>query len=232
MPHRSLIHDYLQAAIIAVLFALFVRTYLVQAFQIPSPSMEKTLLVGDHILVNKFIYGPTLSLAERTLLPVSPIPIRRGDIIVFKFPDQPEKDYVKRVIGLPGESLKIENRQVLIRKQGETTYSGLPETYVQHIEPDSAPDPDSLNNREPVDVPEGKYFVMGDNRDDSRDSRDWGFVPQEMIRGKALLVYWSVSSSPPPQQSASPPGPLKALRQVVSTTLTRTRWNRTFHTIH
>src|SRR6266850_761923 len=105
MARRSFLHDYFQAAIIAVLIALFVRTYLVQAFQIPSPSMVGTILVGDHILVNKFSYGPAATVTERELLPFRPI--ARGDVIVFKFPQEPEKDYVKRVIGLPGETLKI-----------------------------------------------------------------------------------------------------------------------------
>ena len=231
MPRRAFLHDYFQAAVIAVLFALFVRTYLVQAFQIPSPSMEENLLVGDHILVNKFAYGPFLSLAEKELLPLSTI--RRGDIIVFKFPSQPEKDYVKRVIGLPGETLKIVDTQVLIKKDAESDFVTIQEAYAQHRYPESTPD--SLNNFPPagtsMPIPAGSYFVMGDNRDDSRDSRDWGTVPVEMIRGKALVVYWSVNPPPPPPDSAAPQGPLQALWQSASAAFTRTRWDRTLHIV-
>ena len=228
-PRRSLVHDYFQAAIIAVLFALFVRTYLVQAFQIPTPSMEASLRVGDHILVNKFIYGSWLTLAEKDLLHPPLSVIRRGDIIVFKFPGQPERDYVKRVIGLPGESLKIEDGEVRIRKPEESDFVPLREPWVSHLYRDSTPD--SLNNRPPIQIPEGDYFVMGDNRDDSRDSRDWGFVPRDYIRGKALLVYWSVDPLPPPGGDETPPGPLRSLWRSASAAFTRTRWDRTFHVI-
>jgi signal peptidase I len=227
MPRRSFLHDYFQAAIIAVMIALFVRTYLVQAFQIPSPSMVGTILVGDHILVNKFAYGPFASAAEKELLPFRII--ARGDVIIFKFPKEPEKDYVKRVIGLPGETLKIDNGQVMIKKPGDADFSTLKEEdYVQHIDPLSAPDPDSLNNRPPVEIPSDSYFVMGDNRDDSRDSRDWGFVPRQCIRGRALLVYWSVSFPSASGSEAPPSGTLAALWNSASASLTRTRWERTF----
>ncbi len=228
MPRRSPLHDYFQAAIIAVLFALFVRTYLVQAFQIPSPSMEGNLLVGDHILVNKFAYGSTLSLAERELLPVTPV--KRRDIIVFKFPGEPEKDYVKRVIGLPGETLKIENRQVMIKKPEDTDFVAYPESYVEHRYPGA--ESEALNNLPPRPIPENEYFVMGDNRDDSRDSREWGTVPREMIRGKALLVYWSINPPPPPRDGGPSAGPARNFLKSASAAFTRTRWHRTCHLIH
>jgi signal peptidase I len=209
------------------MIALFVRTYLVQAFQIPSASMRDSILVGDHILVNKFAYGPTVTRAERELLPFRSI--ARNDIIIFKFPGQPEKDYVKRVIGLPGETLKIENRQVKIKKPGDADFVALSEEdYVLHIDPPSAPDPDRLNNREPVKIPENCYYVLGDNREDSRDSRDWDCVPGQYIRGKALLVYWSVNLSPPPPEDGAPSGALATFWQSASGTFTRTRWERTF----
>lgn len=231
MPRRSFVHDYFQAAIIAVMIALFVRTYLVQAFQIPSPSMARSILVGDHILVNKFAYGRTLTLAEREILPFRPI--ERHDVIIFKFPGQPERDYVKRVIGLPGETVKIEDRRVLIRKPGEVDFSTLKEEdHVQHIEPASAPDPDSLNNMAPLKIPAGNYFVLGDNREDSRDSREWGLVPEDYIRGKALLVYWSLGPPPPSEDDAPPPGPLAAFLESTTAAFTRTRWDRTFLLVH
>jgi signal peptidase I len=226
MARRSIVHDYFQAAVIAVMMALFVRTYLVQAFQIPSPSMVGTILVGDHILVNKFAYGPTSSKSEWELLPF--LPVARGDIVIFKFPGEPEKDYVKRVIGLPGETLKIVNRQVMIKKPGDADFSTLMEKdYVKFTDPLSADDPDHLNNRDPVPIPEGTYYVMGDNRDDSRDSRDWGFVPRQLIRGKALLVYWSVGF-PPAERKEAPSGVLAVFWESVSGAFTHTRWKRTF----
>src|SRR4030095_8269023 len=166
VPKRSFLHDYFQAEIIAILIALFVRTYLVQAFQIPSPSMESSILVGDHVLVNKFIFGPLVSPAGKDLLPVSQV--KRGDIIVFKFPEAPEKDYVKRVIGEPGDEVKIENGAVFIKRPSDD-FRQLDEPYVQHIDPKGAPDPDQLNDRAATTVPARHFYVLGDNRDDSRD---------------------------------------------------------------
>jgi len=228
MPRRSFLHDYFQAGIIAIIIALFVRTYLVQAFQIPSPSMTNSILVGDHVLVNKFIYGPAMSNAGRDLLPVQVV--RRKDIIVFKFPDSPEKDYVKRVIGEPGDEIRITNGKVEIKRPEDTDFTMLDEPYMQHLDPEGAPDPDQLNNRPPVRVPAGSYYVLGDNRDDSRDSRDWGFVSQDLIRGKVLLVYWSVDPAPlTPEQV--PSGPFAALWQNASASFSRTRWDRTFHIV-
>jgi len=229
MPRRSYIHDYFQAAIIAIIIALFVRTYLVQAFQIPSASMESSILVGDHVLVNKFIFGPHASKVAKDILPISDV--KRFDVVVFKFPDAPEKDYVKRVIGEPGDEVKIENGVVLVRRKGTTTFDALSEKYVQHIDPLDGPDPEHLNNREPVKVPAEKYYVLGDNRDDSRDSRDWGFVPRDQIRGKVLMVYWSVDLTPPPLDNGAPPGGLAAMWDSLSNSYGRTRWARTFHIV-
>jgi signal peptidase I len=229
VPRRSFIHDYFQAGIVAIIIALFVRTYLVQAFQIPSPSMRESILVGDHVLVNKFIFGPFMSLAGRDLLPVANV--KRKDIIVFKFPQAPEKDYVKRVIGEPGDMVKIDDGKVSIKKPGAPDFVLLDEPYVQHTDPEGSPDPDQLNNRPPVLVPDGQYYVLGDNRDDSRDSRDWGCVPQDLIRGKVLLVYWSVDPTPPPSENATSSNPLKALWESAAASFARTRWDRTFHII-
>ncbi len=231
MPRRSFVHDYFQAAVIAVMIALFVRTYLVQAFQIPSPSMETSILVGDHILVNKFAYGGSLTLIEREILPFRPI--ARHDVIIFKFPGQPERDFVKRVIGLPFETVKIENRRVLIKKPGDADFFTLKEEdHVNHTEPISATNPDPMDNMMPVKIPAGSYFVLGDNREDSRDSREWGLVPEDYIRGKALLVYWSLGPPPPAGEDAPPPGPLKAFWESASSAFTRTRWERTFRIVH
>jgi signal peptidase I len=229
MARRSYVHDYFQAGVIAIIIALFVRTYLVQAFQIPSASMENSILVGDHVLVNKFIFGHLASNVGGEVLPVGQV--KRRDVIVFKFPDAPEKDYVKRVIGEPGDWVRIDNGVVSIRQAGQTTFSSLPEQYVQHIDPVGAPDPDRLNNREPVEVPPDSYYVLGDNRDDSRDSRDWGFVHRSMIRGKVLLVYWSVEIPPPPLEGTAQRGGLAAMWDSLSASYGRTRWGRTFHVV-
>ena len=223
MARRSLLHDYFQAGIVAIIIALFVRTYLVQAFQIPSPSMEKSILVGDHVLVNKFVYGGFLTPAGKDLLPFSEV--KRLDVIVFKFPSAPEKDYVKRVIGLPGDTLQIEDGKVKLKRPQDDGFSVLPEAFAFHSDPPGAPDPDHLRNMDPVVVPEDHYFVMGDNRDDSRDSREWGFVHRNLIRGKVLLVYWSVDFPPPAV------GRAESLWQSASATFTRTRWDRTFRII-
>jgi signal peptidase I len=186
-PHRRFLFEYTQAAIIAMIFALFVRTFLVQAFHIPSPSMEDSLLVGDHILVNKFALAPLSLPFEHPLLPLASI--ERGEVIVFRYPHDPRQDYIKRVIGLPGETLKIVNQVVYIRKPGQEGFVALLEPYCVHKDPQNVPP--HLDNFGPVTIPEGEYFAMGDNRDNSLDSRDWGFVPRPNIIGRALLVYWS-----------------------------------------
>ncbi|HXH27511.1 MAG TPA: signal peptidase I, partial [Candidatus Polarisedimenticolia bacterium] len=188
-PRRRFLFEYTQAAIIAMIFALFVRTYLVQAFHIPSPSMEDSLLVGDHILVNKFALAPLSFPFERSLLPLAPI--ERGTVIVFRYPHDLRQDYIKRVIGLPGETLKIVHQVVNVREPGAEGFVALLEPYSVHKDPQDVPP--HLDNFGPVTIPEGEYFAMGDNRDDSLDSRDWGFVPRRDIIGRALLVYWSVA---------------------------------------
>src|SRR5258706_617348 len=156
---KSTIREYTESIVIAVILALFVRTWVVQAFKIPTGSMENNLLIGDHLLVNKFIFGPTAGRVERALLPVRDI--RRGDIVVFKYPDEPERDFIKRVIGLPGETLELRAKKVYIDGQP------LEEGYVHFLEPASeSQEVTSSDVRErfgPVVVPEGKYFVMGDN---------------------------------------------------------------------
>src|SRR3954470_22286609 len=158
---KSVVREYFESIVIAVILALFVRTWVVQAFKIPTGSMENNLLIGDHLLVNKFIFGPTPLAIGRAVLPVRPI--RRGDIIVFKYPEEPERDFIKRVIGLPGETIELKNKKVLV--------SGTPldEPYVHFLEPpgsvDSASEVTSLDVRErygPVTVPANHYFVMGD----------------------------------------------------------------------
>src|SRR5687767_15860199 len=160
--HKSTLREYFESIVIAVILALFVRTWVVQAFKIPTGSMENNLLIGDHLLVNKFVFGP--SAAEKAVLPIRDI--RRGDIVVFKYPDEPERDFIKRVVGLPGETLELRNKKVYI--DGKP----LDEPYVHFLDAASdAQEVTSFDVRErygPVQVPDNQYFVMGDNRDNSQ----------------------------------------------------------------
>jgi signal peptidase I len=226
--HKSTIREYFESIVIAVILALFVRTWVVQAFKIPTGSMENNLLIGDHLLVNKFVFAPTLTGAERALLPVRNI--RRGDIVVFKYPDEPERDFIKRVIGLPGETLELKNKRVHINGQP------LDEPYVHFLEPASeGQEVTSFDVRErygPVRVPDGQYFVMGDNRDNSQDSRYWGFLPRSYIKGKALMIYWSYESGREDYVSDGFGATVRRLFSVVTHFFTRTRWERIFQQIH
>jgi signal peptidase I len=207
---KSTAREYFESICVAVILALFVRTFVVQAFKIPTGSMENNLLIGDHLLVNKFVFAPTLTPVERMLLPIDPI--RRGDIIVFKYPEDPERDFIKRVIGLPGETVELRNKKVHINGKP------LDEPYVQYLftpSDDEGPfDYDVRMTYGPVTVPADHYFMMGDNRDNSQDSRYWGFLPREYIKGKALFVYFSFSEEPG------------------SNPLTSIRWSRILHQIH
>ena len=201
-----------------------------QAFKIPTGSMENNLLIGDHLLVNKFVFGPTLgSLGERALPGRA---VRRGDIVVFKYPEEPDRDFIKRVIGLPGETIEV--RQKIVYVDGRA----LDEPYVHFLEPPSLPsglhEVTSMDLRErygPVTVPEGHYFVMGDNRDNSQDSRYWGFLPRNYIKGRALIVYWSYESGAEDYQGEGIGSTLRGLVSVGIHFFTRTRWNRIFHQI-
>lgn len=179
---KSTVREYLEVIGIAVLLALFIRTFVVQAFKIPSGSMKPTLLVGDHILVNKFIYGIKVPFTDRTLVSVAAP--KRGDVIVFKFPRDTSKDYIKRVVGLPGDQIEIIDRRLLIN--GKPVDDPHAFYSLAGIMPDSF-----LRHFGPIAVPPDHLFVMGDNRDESSDSRVWGFVPMSYVKGKAFLIYWS-----------------------------------------
>ena len=176
---KSTIREYAESIVIAVILALFVRTWVVQAFKIPTGSMENNLLIGDHLLVNKFVFGPTAGTIDRAFLPIRNV--RRGDVVVFKYPDEPERDFIKRVIGLPGETVELRAKKVYIDGQP------LDEPYVHFLQPASeSQEITSFDVRErygPVRVPDGQYFVMGDNRDNSQDSRYWAFFRGTTSRG-------------------------------------------------
>jgi signal peptidase I len=186
MRRKGKLREYLEAFVVALLIALVVRTFVIQAFKIPSGSMENTLLIGDHIFVNKFLYGYHIPYTNgRVLKFASP---ERGDIIVFVFPEDPSKDFIKRVIAIPGDTVEIRHKVVLINGKP------LPEDYTRFADGDAADGfVRSRDNLPPVKVPETKYFVMGDNRDRSYDSRFWGFVDEDAIIGKALFIYFSLN---------------------------------------
>ncbi|MBW2091453.1 MAG: signal peptidase I [Deltaproteobacteria bacterium] len=181
---KSLVREYLEVIIAAVLLALFIRTFTVQAFKIPSGSMEPTLLVGDHIMVNKFIYGIRLPIINKTLIPVKTP--QRGDLIVFIFPLDPSKDFIKRVVAVAGDTVEVRNKKLYIngkQVKDEHAYYQDPLSGGTMVSP--------RDNFGPVTVPENSVFVMGDNRDHSYDSRFWGPVSLRAVRGKAFIIYWS-----------------------------------------
>lgn len=183
-PPKSRLRENIEALIMAILLALFIRAFILQAFKIPSGSMENTLQIGDHILVNKFIYGVKLPFTGITIIPYKKP--QRGDIVVFKFPQEPKKDFIKRTIGIAGDVIEIRNKEVYVNKnrleQNYAIYTDL------HIIPKAMQPRDNFG---PVTVPEDSIFVMGDNRDHSYDSRFWGFVDLKDVKGKALIIYWS-----------------------------------------
>ncbi|MBW2636913.1 MAG: signal peptidase I [Deltaproteobacteria bacterium] len=182
--NKSIIKEYAETIIIAILIALFIRTFLVQAFKIPSGSMKETLLIGDHILVNKFIYGLTIPFLRKTLVPVSDP--ERGDVVVFIYPIDRSKDFIKRVVGIAGDTIEIKNKKIFI--------NGAPSNDAHGVYKDNLIYPRAMQPRDnfgPVTVPEGSLFVMGDNRDQSLDSRFWGFVNLKDVLGQAFIIYWS-----------------------------------------
>ena len=227
---KSLVRDYFEAICIAVIFALFVRTFVVQAFKIPSSSMEKNLLVGDHILVNKYAYGPRPAWLEK-LLPYRAI--EHGDVIVFKYPEDARRDFIKRVVGIGGDSIEIRRGQVV--RNGEP----LDETGYVHIQPRAGGDPElaMAGDNHTAQVPAGNYFMMGDNRLNSEDSRYWGTVRDSYIKGKALLIYWSFDVPDQHRKTESRGdatiwAKLKSLGYTFVHFFTETRWSRTFRVIH
>jgi signal peptidase I len=213
---------------VALVFAVFARTWVVQAFKIPTGSMEENLLVGDHILVNKFVYGPIRYPWEAALLPSRPV--RRGDVVVFKYPEDPGRDFIKRCLGLPGDRIEIADKLLLLDDE-PLVESG----YAQFSDPVVYPESPAIDSyyriRDqfgPYDVPPEHYFCLGDNRDHSQDSRYWGPVPRDYLKGRALLIYWSVrGADEAPAAAVTVHGPWwrrygEALRRLTAST----RWER------
>lgn len=247
---KSSTRDTFESLVVTVILAVFGTTFVLQAFKIPTGSMETTLLIGDHLLVNKFIFAPQEGFLAR-LLPYREL--RRGDVVVFKFPpsdeqSEPGEHYVKRVIGLPGDHIRVFHRQVFVN--GQPLY----EPYVHHTFPDELrpgddfPPPEAeylrgatttwsaematyVRNDEIV-VPPGKYFVMGDNREQSWDSRFWGFVPRSVVSGRPLLIYWSFETPRDEYMHNSLDDRISQLVGLIIHFPTRTRWRRTFMFVH
>ena len=226
---KSTLREYFESIVIAVILALFIRTFVVQAFKIPTGSMEENLLIGDHLLVNKFAFGPTASAVEKAVLPIADI--KRGDVLVFKFPVEPERDFIKRVIGLPGESVEVKERKIYING------TQVDDPHAHYLLPASSADYHEVTSYDvrerygPVTVPPNHYFVMGDNRDNSQDSRYWGFLPRELVKGKALVIYWSYESERDDYQDEGAGATIRGLGSVFAHFFTRTRWDRMFHLI-
>lgn len=184
IKRKHIIREYAESIIIAIILALIIRTFVVQAFKIPSGSMEDTLAIGDHILVNKFIYGTKIPFTATRFLKLRDP--RRGDVIVFEYPEDPSKDFIKRVIGLPGDEVQVVDKKVFV--------NGKPYENPHEVHKEKEIIPEAQNprdNTKVIKVPHGSFFVMGDNRDRSYDSRFWGFVKMDKIKGLAFIKYWS-----------------------------------------
>ncbi|MGH9773478.1 MAG: signal peptidase I [Candidatus Acidiferrales bacterium] len=243
---KSSLREYAESLLVTILLALYATTFIVQAFKIPSQSMEPTLMVGDHLLVNKFIFGGRGHWFEK-ILPYRAV--ERGDVIVFKFPFDDHPHYVKRVIGLPGERIKIIDRQVYINglRLGEPYAVHKP--YPTDPFGDDFPPTDRyfLNGglrpewageilkhvvKGELIVPPDHYFVMGDNRESSWDSRYWGFVHRDAIMGRPVVVYWSVSASSEDYDNRGLVSTILGIADALRHLPSRTRWNRLFHEVH
>jgi signal peptidase I len=183
-PKKGHLRENIEAILVAVLIALFIRTFVVQAFKIPSGSMKQTLQIGDHILVNKFLYGVKIPYWNKIIIPFKEP--RREDIIVFKFPQDPNKDFIKRVIGVAGDVVESRDKQLYVNHKPVNQAFGV-HTDPHIISGNHRP----RDNFGPITVPKNSLFVMGDNRDESFDSRFWGFVDLKAVNGKAFIIYWS-----------------------------------------
>ena len=214
---KTTIREYYEALLIAIVFINFARIFAFQAFKIPSGSMEDNLLTGDHIFVNKFIYGPKDPMVSGLLPLRDP---QRGDVVVFRWPDDPKTDFVKRVVGLPGETVTIREKRVFINGRE------LPEPYVIFKDKRTFDARDLNASRDhfgPFKVPPREYFMMGDNRDRSHDSRFWGTVPRAMMKGRAFMVYWSFDL-----EEMTPDNRIEEIGMVLRSFFGNTRWKRSF----
>jgi len=245
---QTTVSEYLESLLVTVILALFGTSFVVQAFKIPSQSMERTLLVGDHLLVNKFIFGGRGAWYDK-FLPYREL--QRGDIIVFKFPYQDHPHFVKRVIGLPGDHLKIVDQQVYVNGKmlnepyvvhdptsgyGDPLNYNFPpvgnQMYLSSLQPEWAHEIRKYIQGDELVVPPGRYFAMGDNRDRSLDSRYWGFVDRDAIMGRPFLIYWSIDANSADYGSSTFAQRILGILDTLIHLPARTRWNRMLHTVH
>ena len=246
---QTTISEYLESLLVTVILALFGTSFVVQAFKIPSASMEGTLLIGDHLLVNKFIFGGSGAWYEK-VLPYRPL--ARGDIIVFKYPYSDHQHFVKRVIGLPGDHLKLVDQQVYVNGKLLNEPYAVHDPAVQYdpfnyafpprrdqmisaaVVPESGWRNDLRNyvQGDELVVPPGKLFAMGDNRDHSSDSRYWGFVNRDAIMGRPFVIYWSVDATSNDYGQSSFWQRLAGVFDTLAHLPARTRWSRMLHTVH
>ena len=222
---HSVFREYLEALIVAAIFLGFSNTFILKTFYIPSGSMEQTLLVGDHLFVNRYVFGPQPTSPERSLLPGRGV--RRGDIVIFRSPETPKLDLVKRCVGLPGDEIRVVNKELYIN--GEAIDD---DSYTQHL--DGEMDRARRSRRDnygPQEVPEGHLFCMGDNRDYSYDSRFFGHVPITHVKGRAVMVYWSYGGETPDGQWHGWGQRMKQLGNTALGFVTKTRWRRSFKVV-
>jgi signal peptidase I len=228
---RPVSREYLEALLVAALFLWFTNTFVLKTFYIPSGSMEKTLLIGDHLIVNRYVYGPSATVLENNLLPGRQV--RRGDIVVFRSPESPEVDLVKRCVGVPGDRIEMVHKTLYVN--GKKVEDG---NFAIHSDPYVASRRVAINlhrfkrdNFGPVEVPEDHFFFLGDNRDESYDSRYWGPVPSHFIKGRAFLIYWSYGGETPDGTWRGFGAKIGQLARTATGFLTRTRWSRSFRII-
>jgi signal peptidase I len=226
---RSVFREYAEAFIIAIIFLRFTQIFILQTFYIPSGSMENTLLVGDHLFVNRFIYGPAATPLEK-VLPARGV--HRGDIVVFRSPENPNIDVVKRCVGLPGDTVDVQAKQLYINGKAVADSS-----YAIHRDPISYSElsfSDQGRRRDnfgPETVPADHYFCMGDNRDQSYDSRFWGMLPRHLVKGRAIFIYWSNGGPTVDGEWRGVSSQLRQLGRTAAGFFTNTRWERTFRLI-
>ena len=246
---KSTAREYFESLVITVILALFGTTFIVQAFKIPTPSMEDNLLVGDHLLVNKFVFGAPGSVLD-AVLPFKEI--KRGDVIVFKYPKDLTKHYVKRAIGLPGDRIKIADKQVFVNdvaiNEPYKVHKAPPGSYSDPFRDFFPPKPhpgrvyrggsdedpywyEEYTKDAEIVVPPNQYFAMGDNRDNSADSRYWGFVKREFIVGKGLIIYWSYETDSDEYRRTDVVDRVQQITDLVTNFFTKTRWDRSFKII-
>jgi signal peptidase I len=249
-PPKGILRDYFETIVICVIFVVAARAFVFQQSKIPTGSMIPTLLIGDYIVVNKFIYAPAATWLEKALLPIREI--ERGDIVVFKYPVEPEKDYIKRIVGLPGDIVEIRNKTVYINGEPLDEPYKVHETELSQdqwrrttegeapLSLSAATPPrmmlshfrgDEHFNFGPALVPDDSYFAMGDNRDNSKDSRAWGTVPRQNVKGRAFVIFWSFSGEEGDHNKTGIIERTKSVTNKVLHFLTKSRYRRVFRLI-